>query len=188
MSYAARTSPRTLAALTLLSTAVLLSTTACSSSGDAGVDERPVRAAEPSPAKAKATPAADSDEAEVAANAAKVTVGRAPKLTMGDEVVLRQDASRGNASLEFGKAEKDDGKTLTIEVECEGKGRIEVVLRPLGASFPMDCVDGEVTGITNQFTAEGAARAGTVSVTALSNVHWSLSVGRGEPTEQNLDG
>lgn len=187
MSYEARTSRRTLTALTLLSAAVLLSTTACSSSGDTGADERPARAAERSPAKT--TPATDSDEAETDAEASEATVDRAPDLNMDDGgIVLRQDRTQGGAHLEFGAAKKGDGKALTVAVECEGKGRIEVVLRSVGASFPMDCVDGEVTGIADAFAVDGAADAGIVSVTNPSNVHWALSVGRGEPAEQDLNG
>ncbi|MGW0842614.1 hypothetical protein ACWD26_21115 [Streptomyces sp. NPDC002787] len=182
-----RTSRRTLAALTLLSAAVVLSTTACSSSGGNGAaDEQPVRAASPSPAKA--TPAAVSDEADadVEADASEVSVDRAPDLNMDGRIVLRQNRTQGSASLEFGEAKKGDGEALTVAVECEGKGRIEVVLRSVGASFPMECLDGEVTGIANVFAVEGAAGAGTVSVTSPSNVHWSLSIGRSEPTEQDL--
>ncbi len=113
-------------------------------------------------------------------------VDRAPELDMAERVVLSQDRTQGNASLEYGEAEKGDGDTVTVAVDCEGKGRIDVELRPLAASFPLDCRDGEVTGIHNQFTLAGADRAGTVTVTAAPGVHWSLSVGRGEPAEQDL--
>ncbi|UUU22921.1 hypothetical protein [Streptomyces sp. DSM 40750] len=169
---------RTLAALTLLSAATLLSATACSSDGDAGTNKRSVRSAEPNPAKA--TPAADSKKAGELAE-------RAPDL-LGDRVVLRQSRTQDSASLEFGKARKGDGEALAITVSCEGKGRIEVVLRPTDASFFMDCLEGEVTSIHNRFAVDGADRAGTVSVTAASGVRWSLSVGRGEPAEQDLSG
>lgn len=176
---------RTLAALTLLSAAALLSTTACSSDGDTGTTKRSVRSAEPSPAKA--TPAADSKEADEGAVSGE-SVDRAPDLGMADRVVLRQDRTQGNASLEFGKAKKGDGDALTIAVECEGKGKIEVALRSIATSFPLNCLDGEVTGTFNQFALDGADRAGTVSVTAAPGVCWSLSVGRGESAEQDLSG
>lgn len=192
MARSSRMSRRTLTTLTLLSAAALLSTTACSSNGSNGSNgdtgsqqQQPLRTAGTSPAKAP--PVADSAEADAAA-VSDVSVDRAPDLDMADRVVLRQDGTRGSASLEFGKAKKGDGETVTIAVQCEGKGRIEVVLRSMGTSFPLDCVDGEVTDIYNQFTLAGADRAGTVSVTASSNVRWSLSVGRGEPAEQDLGG
>ncbi|UUU33163.1 hypothetical protein JIX56_26660 [Streptomyces sp. CA-210063] len=170
---------RTLAALTLLSAATLLSTTACSSDGDTGTNTRSVRSAEPSPAKA--TPAADTDEVSAADELAE----GAPDL-MGDRMVLRQDRTRDSASLEFGKAKKGDGEALGITVSCEGKGRIEVVLRPMDASFPVNCREGQVTSVHNVFGLDGADRAGTVSVTAAPGVRWSLSVGRGEPPKQDL--
>jgi hypothetical protein len=113
-------------------------------------------------------------------------VDRAPDLDMADRVVLRQDGTQGNASLEFGKAKKGDGKALTIGVRCEGRGRMEVVLRSLGTSFPMDCVNGEVTDIYNQFAVDGMDLPGIVTVTAAPDVRWSLSLGRGEPAEQDL--
>jgi hypothetical protein len=107
---------------------------------------------------------------------------------MADRVILRRDGTRGNASMEFGKARQGDGDTMSVGVECEGKGRIEVTLRPLHTSFSMECREGEVTGEYNQLTQDAADRAGTVSVTAPSGVRWSLSIGRGEPAEQDLDG
>lgn len=183
MARASRMSRRTLTALTLLSAAALLSTTACSSNGDPGSQKQPVRTAGPSPGRA--TPAADSNEADAAA-VSDVSVDRAPDLAMAERVVLRQDGTRGSASLEFGKAKKGDGETVTIAVECEGPGRIEVVLRPMFTSFPMTCLDGEVSAEYNQFTVNGAVRAGVVSVTADPEVRWSLSVGRGDPAEEDL--
>lgn len=183
---APRTSRRARTTLTLLAAALLLSTTAaCSSDSDTGSQKRqPVRTAESSPAKG--TPAADSSEAGETATSGDESVDRAPDLDMAGRVVLRQNGTQGNASLEFGKAKKGDGKALTIGVQCEGKGRIEVVLRSVGASFPMDCVDGEVTDIYNQVAVDGTDHAGSVTVTAAPEVRWSLSLGRGEPTEQDL--
>lgn len=173
-------SRRTLITLTLMSAAALLSATGCSSGGDTEArEQRPVRTAGPTPAKA--TPAADSNEAD----ARRELADRAPD-HFAERVVLRQNRTQGSAHLEFGKAEKGEGKALTVAVNCEGKGTIEVVLRPMDASFPMDCLDGEVTSIGNQFAIDDAERAGTVSVTATSGVRWSLSIGRGEPAEQDL--
>lgn len=182
---ASHTSRRARTTLTLVAAVLLSTTAACSSDSDTGSRKRqPVRTAEPSPAKA--APAADSDEADETATSGAESVDRAPDLDMADRVVLRQDGTQGNASLEFGKAKKGDGKALTIGVRCEGRGRMEVVLRSMGTSFPMNCVNGEVTDIYNQFAVDGAERPGIVTVTAAPEVRWSLSLGRGEPTEQDL--
>jgi hypothetical protein len=173
-------SRRTLIALTLLSAAALLSATGCSSSGDTEAREpQHVRTARPTPAKP--TPAADSNETD-----ARRELANRARDHFAERVVLRQNRTQGSAHLEFGKAEKDEGKALTVAVNCEGKGTIEVVLRPMDSSFPMDCLDGEVTSIGNQFAIDDAERAGTVSVTATSGVHWSLSIGRGEPAEHDI--
>ncbi|MGW1669347.1 hypothetical protein [Streptomyces sp. NPDC002324] len=187
-------SRRTLTTLTLMSAAALLSTTGCSSNGDTETQkQRSVRTAGPTPAKAtpaKGTSAADANENENEndANAGHggESVAHAPDLDMADRVVLRQNGTRGNAALEFGKAEKGDGEAVTIGVRCEGKGGMNVVIRSLATSFPLTCVDGEVSEIYNQFALDGANRAGVVSVTADPGVRWSLSIGRGEPTEQDL--
>ncbi|MFE7764806.1 hypothetical protein [Streptomyces sp. NPDC057438] len=181
MSRSTRGSVRALTALTLLSAAALLSATACSPDGDTGAQRRePVRTAESRPAKT--TPAADSGEADEAA-VTETASEAAPDLDMAERIVLRRDGSRGSASLEFGRARKGDGKTLTVGAQCEGKGEIDVSLRPLGASFSVTCGDGEVSGEYNEFSVEDAVRAGTVTVNASSTVRWSLSVGRGDPTE-----
>ncbi|MFM9590235.1 hypothetical protein ACKI1J_14140 [Streptomyces scabiei] len=160
MSRTTRMPRRALTALTLSSGAVLLAATACSSDGDTGSQRRePVRTA-----------------AEVA-----------PDLDMAERIVLRRDSTRGSASMAFGRARKGDGQTLSVGAQCEGEGEIEVSLRPMGGSFTVTCRDGEVSGEYNQFTVSGADRAGTVTVNAPSTVRWSLSVGRGEPAEQDLD-
>ena len=166
MSHTSRMPHRGLiATLVLLSAAALLSTTAWSSGSEV---------------YAEAGATSDLPGREV--------VDRAPELDMAERVVLSQDRTRGDASLAYGRAEQGDGETVTVAVDCEGEGRIDVVLRPLAASFPLDCRDGEVTSVHNQFTLTGADRAGTVSVTAAPGVHWSLSVGRGEPAEQEFSG
>ncbi|WP_216591009.1 hypothetical protein [Streptomyces brasiliscabiei] len=174
MSRASRTtrsSRPTAAALTLLSAAALLSLTACSSSGDAGADREPARAAERSPAQAKAI--AEAQEGGTPRELAEQALD-----PLTDRVVLRQNRTRNGAHLEFDKARQGEGKALTVVVSCEGEGTIEVALRPLGASFPMDCLEGEVSSIQNVFAVDEAARAGTVSVTGPSSVQWSLAIGR----------
>ncbi|WP_086805126.1 hypothetical protein [Streptomyces caniscabiei] len=177
----------TTSALALLSAAALLSTTACSS--ESGDDTRPGRSAEQTPAKAKANEAGGGREGRdsLDGDAPRELAYRAPGPAT-DGVVLRQNRTRGSAHLEFRAARKDEGGALSVTVSCEGKGTIEVVLRPMGNSFPMECLDDEVTSISNEFAVDDAERAGTVSVTATSGVQWSLSMGRGEPTEQDFSG
>ncbi|MCC9710332.1 hypothetical protein E4N62_36805 [Streptomyces sp. MNU76] len=174
------------AVLTLLSAAALLSTAACSSGsdGDTGSPERRPGGSVEQP-QAKATPASDANEGEGEGDTAREVAEEALD-PIADRVVLRQNKTRDSAHLEFEAARKGEGTALSVAVSCEGKGKIEVVLRPMNASFPMECLDGEVTNILNEFDSEDSDRAGTVSVTAAPGVHWSLSVGRGEPAEQDL--
>ncbi|QYX79346.1 hypothetical protein [Streptomyces akebiae] len=181
MSRASRRPHRALTtALALLSAAALLSTTACTS--ETGTGERQQgRSAEQPPTKATATPDPTPDSDSDEGDAPRQLADRAPA-PVADRVVLRQDRTRDSAHLEFGAARKGEGKALTVAVSCEGKGTIEVVLRPTGASFPMECLDGEVTSINNEFDIDDSDRAGTVSVTAAPGVLWSLSMGRGAPT------
>ncbi|MDT0571097.1 hypothetical protein RM704_27150 [Streptomyces sp. DSM 3412] len=183
MSRAARGPHRALTtALALLSAAALLSTTACTS--ETGTGERQ-QGAEQRPTKAPAPPDPTSDSGSGSdwdeGDAPGQLADRAPD-PVTDRVVLRQDRTRDSAHLEFGAARKGEGKGLTVAVSCEGKGTVKVVLRPMGASFPMECLDGEVTSVNNEFAVDGSTRAGTVSVTAAPGVLWSLSMGRGEPT------
>ncbi|ULR51348.1 hypothetical protein [Streptomyces deccanensis] len=185
MSRAARRPRRGRAAtLAALSAAALLSTTACTSEvgGEAGAGGRQTGGSVEQPG-AKATPASDATEGDTAHELAN----EAPD-PVADRVVLRQNKTRDSAHLEFGAARKGEGKALTVAVNCQGEGTIEVTLRPTGASFPMKCLDGEVTSTNNEFTIAGAERAGTISVAAAPGVRWSLSMGRGEPAGQDLRG
>jgi hypothetical protein len=50
-------------------------------------------------------------------------------------------------------------------------------VEPVGLSFPLECVDGEVSSTFNQLALKRARDHGTVSVTAPSQVRWALTVG-----------
>ncbi|GAA2455278.1 hypothetical protein GCM10010405_44150 [Streptomyces macrosporus] len=53
-------------------------------------------------------------------------------------------------------------------------------MRPVDVSFPLECLDDEVSTAYNQVGVAGVERAGTVSVEAPSTVRWSMTIGRGE--------
>lgn len=111
-----------------------------------------------------------------------------PELDDSETVVARQGETRGAGTLEFGEGEKGDA--LIIAVRCQGKGEIEVSVKPVNVGFPLECVDGEASTATststststtyNQIDVAGAERKGTVSVLAPSSVRWSMTIGRGE--------
>ncbi|MFD3380477.1 MULTISPECIES: hypothetical protein [unclassified Streptomyces] len=108
-----------------------------------------------------------------------------------ETVAGRQGETRGGGTFEFGAGEKGDA--LIIAVRCQGKGEIEVSVKPVNVGFPLACVDGEAstttgTGIDidigtsyNQVRVAGVEKKGTVSVLAPSSVRWSMTIGRGEP-------
>ncbi|GAA2248895.1 hypothetical protein GCM10010232_40400 [Streptomyces amakusaensis] len=157
--------------LSLAAAVALLSLTGCSSgSSEERAAERPSPSAKPS----------QSSKPAAAATAALPVLDE----DFPGTVVLRQGETRGGADLAFGPGKKDD--SLAVTVNCQGKGTLQVTLRPVGASFPMTCVDGEVTTIQNHTVTSKSERAGTVSVDAHSGVRWSLTVSRGPAPEADL--
>ncbi|MGX2995281.1 hypothetical protein JNUCC64_13460 [Streptomyces sp. JNUCC 64] len=80
--------------------------------------------------------------------------------------------------MEFGAGRKGDA--LVVAVRCQGKGRIEVNLRPTRVGFPLECEAGAASTTYNQVGVSGAHRSGTASVEAPAGVRWSMTVGRGE--------
>ncbi|MEV0218040.1 hypothetical protein [Streptomyces sp. NPDC050704] len=165
-------SRRIRAELSLLSAVVLLSATACSSSdSDAGQPQQPQQP----PQSSKHSPAAETAPAD----AVEPLVERAPDLDATETVAARQGRTNGNRSIEFSKGKKGDA--LIVAVRCQGKGKLDVTVRPVQVSFSLDCLAGEVSTTYNQVGVTGVERGGTVSVEAPSAVSWSMTIGRGEP-------
>ncbi|MFF7161662.1 hypothetical protein ACFZBP_09775 [Streptomyces sp. NPDC008086] len=69
-------------------------------------------------------------------------------------------------------------------MRCQGDGTVNVTVRPAAVSFPLECLDSEVTTIHNQMDVAGAEDEGTVSVEAPTTVRWSMTVGRGKATAE----
>ncbi|MFG2554506.1 hypothetical protein ACGFWF_31805 [Streptomyces sp. NPDC048581] len=159
---------RTLAALSLLSAVAVFSATACSA--DDSRAEEPTKSSKPS--QEKETEAAPSDDAS------QPSVAQPPELDATETVAAEQGETHGNRSFEFGKGKKGDA--LIVAVRCQGKGTINVTVRPLAFSFPLECLDSEVSTIQNQVDIAGADDKGTVSVEAPTTVRWSMTIGHGE--------
>ncbi|MYS99805.1 hypothetical protein SM007_03465 [Streptomyces avermitilis] len=68
--------------------------------------------------------------------------------------------------------------SLAILVNCQGKGTLTVSVAPVGLSFPLECVEGEVSSTFNQLDLKSSRKSGVVTVTAPSRVHWALTVGQ----------
>jgi hypothetical protein len=110
-----------------------------------------------------------------------------PELDDSETVAGRQGETRGGGTFEFGEGDKGDA--LIVAVRCQGKGKIEVSVKPVNVGFPLECVDGEASTTTNTATSTtyneidvaGVEKKGTVSVLAPSSVRWSMTIGRGRP-------
>lgn len=161
-------SRRTLAALSLLAVAAVLPAAACSA--DTSNAEEPAKSSTPSgPVETETGPSGDSTEPSVA---------QPPELDPTETVALEQGETHGSRSLEFGKGKKGDA--LIVAVRCQGDGTINVTVRPTAVSFPLECLDSEVSTIHNQVDIAGAEDEGTVSVEAPTTVRWSMTIGRGK--------
>jgi hypothetical protein len=67
---------------------------------------------------------------------------------------------------------------LGIMVACQGKGTVTVTFAPSGLSFPLECVEGEVSTTYNQIELKHERESASVSVQAPSTVRWAMSVGQ----------
>ncbi|MCW8100375.1 hypothetical protein [Streptomyces tauricus] len=104
-----------------------------------------------------------------------------PELDDAETVAGRQGVTRGGGSFEFSAGEKGD--TLVIAVRCQREGKVKLSVQPVNVAFPLNCVDGEPNTTYNEVDVAGVEKKGTVSVLGPSSVRWSMTVGRGEPTE-----
>ncbi|MGW6905594.1 hypothetical protein [Streptomyces sp. NPDC054940] len=82
----------------------------------------------------------------------------------------------GSRTMEIRGGIKDG--PISVLVNCQGQGKLTVSVEPAGLSFPLECVDGEVSSVYNQLSVKRDRDHGTVSVTASSSVRWALTVGR----------
>ncbi|KAB1149211.1 hypothetical protein F7R91_05475 [Streptomyces luteolifulvus] len=160
-------SRKALASVGIACAAVLFTVPACTSS-DTGVAEHPAKrrhSASPTPTRP--------------------SVRQAPELDDGETLAGRRKGTTGNAQIAFTKGRKGDA--LLVAVRCQGKGKIKVDVPSVGMSFPVECRADEAGTIYNEAAVTGASQAGTVSVEAPPSVHWSLTVGRGEPARADLN-
>ncbi|MFF5012115.1 hypothetical protein [Streptomyces sp. NPDC001165] len=163
---------RTLAGLSIACAALLAPLTGCTSGHtEAEKPAQPARSSAPGSAAATATP--DSS--------AQPSVRQPPELDADETLAGRQKATTGNASISFGKGRKGDA--LIVAVSCQGTGRIKVAVRPVRASFPLECRADQVSTTYNQLAVSGVDRSGVASVEAPSSVRWSMTIGRGAPAQ-----
>ncbi|MFI6248202.1 hypothetical protein [Streptomyces sp. NPDC051016] len=93
----------------------------------------------------------------------------------GEDVVAQAANVTGSRELDI---KGDIGRgALSVDVACEGKGRLTVAVRAVGLSFPLTCVAGEVSSTYNVADLKRDPTRGTVSVTASAGVRWAIAVG-----------
>ncbi|MGW3115429.1 hypothetical protein [Streptomyces sp. NPDC001091] len=156
--------------------AVMFLPVASCSVGRSDVEQPAGSAQPPVPGSASVTAAPSTDS----------PVRRPPELDAGETLAGRRMVTTGNAEVEF--AEGGKGDALIVAVRCQGEGTVEVAVRPVHVSFPVECLAGEVSTVYQQVAVSGVSRAGVVSVEAPTAVRWSLTVGRGAPDEEESPG
>lgn len=158
--------------LSLLTSAAALSAVAVLAAGCTGNDDAgkagPTPPAHPSSSAPQARP---TDRSEPIPGE---SVTKAPTLPEGHVVAQAVNAS-GNQEIDIKGGLKSG--PLAIMVNCQGKGKITVAVKPVGLSFPLECVTGEVSSTFNQLSLKRARTQGTVGVTAPSSVRWAITVG-----------
>lgn len=122
-------------------------------------------------AQAKAT----AEATRRAENVEGETVTEAPQLIDGEVVVSVTDA-RGSRAVEIKGGVRPGA--VGIAVNCLGEGTLTVELHPVGLSFPLKCVAGEISSTYNQIDLKKAREEAWLQVTAGSGVRWALSVGQ----------
>ncbi|MEV6406506.1 hypothetical protein AB0M58_26690 [Streptomyces bobili] len=105
-----------------------------------------------------------------------------PELDDGETLAARHGNLRGNHQLHFAKGKKGDA--LIVAVRCQGKGELNVEIKNLHSSFPLECIDKEVSETYNLLNVKGAEAEGDIFVRTSPTVRWSLTVGRGTPPEE----
>ncbi|MEU1012449.1 hypothetical protein [Streptomyces sp. NPDC005890] len=116
-------------------------------------------------------------------SSAQASVQVPPELDADETLAGRQKMTTGNASIDFRKGKKK-GDALIVAVRCQGAGTIKVAVQSVHVTFPLECHADQVSTTYNQVGVGGVDRSGTVSVQAPSSVRWSMTIGRGEPAQE----
>ncbi|MEU6376554.1 hypothetical protein [Streptomyces sp. NPDC046909] len=124
---------------------------------------------------ASAHPEATAEATRRAENVEGESVTEAPQLIDGETVTSVTDV-RGSRAVEIKGGVRPGA--VGIAVNCRGEGTLTVELHPVGLSFPLKCVAGEISSTYNQIDLKKAREEAWVQVTAGSGVRWALSVGQ----------
>ncbi|MCX5114830.1 hypothetical protein OOK13_41575 [Streptomyces sp. NBC_00378] len=133
-------------------------------------EEKPSPSAPSASQSVRPSPIQTSDRAE---HIEGESVSRAPKPVNDGQVLLSVASKHGNAELPL-TTEVGTGM-LAIQVNCQGEGTLNVTVDPVGLSFPLECVNEEVSSTYNEIHLKRARSKGTVQITAPSTVRWALT-------------
>ncbi|MFJ8847599.1 hypothetical protein ACIRFF_32395 [Streptomyces cyaneofuscatus] len=131
---------------------------------------------DPSPSPSPTTTAAEATQTEPgrAEHVPGKSVTKAPQQVNDGEVLLSVASRSGSAELPLTK--KIGVGLLAIQVNCQGEGTLEITIDPTGISFPLECVEKEVSSTYNEIHLKRARAEGTVRVKVPSDVRWALTV------------
>lgn len=163
---------RNLAGLSVACAAMLIPLTGCTADHVDAAKSQPSRSPDPGSVATTNPPGSN----------AQPSVQTPPELDADETLAGRQKATAGNASIQFSKGKKKDA--LIVAVRCKGAGKIKVAVRSVHVSFPLECLADQVSTTYNQVGVSGVDHSGIVSVEAPSSVQWSMTIGRGEPAQE----
>ncbi|MFE7518588.1 hypothetical protein [Streptomyces halstedii] len=150
--------------LTAIAVAAALALTGCSG------EEKPAPVGPAASPSGRVSPSQTGERAE---HIEGETVSQAPKPVNDGQVLLSVASRKGNAELPLTK-EIGIG-SLAVQVNCQGEGTLHVTVKPVGLSFPLECVDEEVSSTYNEIRLKRARGEGSIQVTAPSTVLWALT-------------
>ncbi|MER5473674.1 hypothetical protein [Streptomyces sp. NPDC002685] len=145
--------------------------------GAQGSSERP--APEPSSARASASASSPGESQSPASDRSEdlppgESVTKAPAIP-DSTVVTKVANAHGNAEIDVPGGIGPG--PLSIAVNCQGRGTLNVSVEPTGLSFPLTCAAGKVSGVLNRLDLGHDHDHATVTVTAPSGIRWALAVG-----------
>lgn len=126
-----------------------------------------------------------------APNPSGPSTAHAPNLAE-DEIPALTTASSmvGNAEYPLRGGIKS-GQVLALAVNCQGKGKLTVVVEPAGIGFPLECKSAEVSSTFNEIGFKTRHADSFIRFTAVpSTIKWSFAAGWDPhpPSPESSDG
>jgi hypothetical protein len=105
------------------------------------------------------------------------SVKKAPNLSAdGTTTVVSGANVKGSATYAIPGGMKA-GKTLAIATYCQGSGRLDVRVQPVGTVFSIACEENTVLPVLNEMGVYSKHPTASLSVTTQPDITWSFTVG-----------